>query len=71
METTTTTSDEVRERRGEVGLTQRQLATLAGCSLTFLTNIENGCVPRKSPTLERVLAALSEAEQRTTPDSAP
>ncbi len=40
------------------GLTQRELAQLADCSLAWVGNAEGGYVPRTSPTLVRVLEAL-------------
>jgi transcriptional regulator with XRE-family HTH domain len=65
----------IRSRRRAAALTQRQLAAAAGCSLTWLANIEAGCIPRQSEVLEHIEAALNAAEhERTTEptnDSAP
>jgi transcriptional regulator with XRE-family HTH domain len=48
----------IRARRVAAGLTQRQLAQLARCSLSTITNIEAGCVPKRSELLPRLVAAL-------------
>lgn len=48
----------VRQMRLRAGLTQRQLAALAGCSLSYLSNVEAGCVPRRGDVLPRIIAAL-------------
>jgi transcriptional regulator with XRE-family HTH domain len=62
--TLTTTADAIRERRLAAELTQRQLAVLADISLTTMSNIEAGLIPRnKSDALVRLLAALDEAER--------
>ena len=50
--------DRLRALRRASGLTQRQLAGLAGVSLGWIANAENGYVPRRSVALGRVLAAL-------------
>jgi DNA-binding XRE family transcriptional regulator len=66
MPTTTiaTTAEAIRERRLAAELTQRQLAVLADISLTTMSNIEAGLIPRnESPALVRILAALDEAER--------
>jgi predicted transcriptional regulator len=60
-------SAELRQTRERVGLTRAQLAGLAGCSLSMLGAIEAGAVPRRSPTLDRVRAVLTDAERKTTP----
>ena len=64
--TITTTAEEVRAARRRAGITRAELARLAGCSLTFLANVEQGAVPRRSPTLDRVRAALEAAEHENT-----
>jgi predicted transcriptional regulator len=51
---------EVRTRRQAAGLTQAQLARLADCSLAFVGNLEAGYMPRRSPTLARILAVLDD-----------
>jgi predicted transcriptional regulator len=53
----------LRTRRLAVGLTQRELAAAAGCSLTWLANIEAGCVPTQSEALKRIRQALAAAER--------
>ncbi len=59
----TTTAGALRERRLAAGLTQRQLAVLADISLTTMSNIEAGLIPRnKSHALLRILAVLDGAE---------
>lgn len=50
---------ELRRLRETAGLTQRELARQADCSLSWIANAEGGYVPRKSETLERVLRALT------------
>lgn len=49
---------ELRAKREAAGLTQRELARAAECSLSWVANAEGGYVPRTSPTLDRVLAVL-------------
>lgn len=49
---------ELRALRRAAGLTQRQLAGLAGCSPAWIMSAEGGYVPRRSAVLSRVLAAL-------------
>ncbi|GEM_PF-3891311 len=44
-------------------MTQRQLANAADCSLTWLANIEAGCIPHQSAALSNIRAALTAAEQ--------
>jgi predicted transcriptional regulator len=60
---TTVTAAELREARAQAGMTRAELARLAGCSLTFLANVEQGAVPRRSPTLDRVRAVLVDAQR--------
>jgi predicted transcriptional regulator len=55
-----TAASELRAERERAGLTRAQLAGLAGCSLSTITNIEHGAVPRRSPTLDRVWAVLNQ-----------
>lgn len=50
----------VRDTREALGLSRIQLSVLAGCSLTHVTNIEAGAVPRRSVVLERILHALND-----------
>jgi transcriptional regulator with XRE-family HTH domain len=57
---------ELRAARERAGLTRAELAQLAGCSLAHLANVEQGAVPRRSPTLDRVWAILDE-ENATQP----
>lgn len=68
MHTITTTpaaeAAAIRTRRLSLGLTQRQLAARAACSLTWVANIEAGCVPNRSDAIERIYAALDEVESQ-------
>lgn len=48
----------LRGFRRAAGLTQRELAQAAGCSLSWIANAEGGYIPRTSDTLKRVLEAL-------------
>jgi len=57
-------SQALRARRVAAGLTQRQLAAAAEVSLTWLANIEAGCVPTQSEALGRIRTALDEAAKR-------
>jgi predicted transcriptional regulator len=53
----------IRKRREDVHLTRAALAARAEVSLAHLGNIEAGSVPRRSPALGRILAALDAAER--------
>lgn len=55
---------EVRLRRQRLYLSQRELASLAGCSLASITNFEHGVIPQKnaSRAFARVLEVLDELE---------
>lgn len=70
METNTNpdTAGGLRERRLAVGLTQQQLAYLAGCSLTHLQLLERGYSPTRSRVRNRVLAALHKHEALADPE---
>ena len=57
----------VRERRVVLGLTQRQLAIAARCSLPSVANLEAGVLPRRSEVVPRILAALDAAERGAAP----
>jgi predicted transcriptional regulator len=57
-----TESAAIRARRLALGLTQRQVAARTGYSLTWIANIEAGCVPTRSDAVERILAVLDETE---------
>lgn len=48
----------LREAREHAGLTRAQLAALAGCSFSQLSNIEQGAVPKTSRVLVDALAAI-------------
>ncbi len=50
---------EIRARRQAIGLSQLNLAALAGCCLNSVVNLEGGVVPRRSA----LLAALERAER--------
>lgn len=60
MPTTTTNNAgrDLRAARERAGLSRTQLASLAGCSLAALANIEQGAVPRRSRVLTQALAAI-------------
>lgn len=53
----------LRDRRVAAGLTQRQLAIAARCSLPSVANLEAGVLPRRSNVVPRILAALEVAER--------
>lgn len=53
----------LKERRKAAGLTQQALATRAGCSLAYVTVLENGYTPRGSNVLPRILRVIQEAER--------
>jgi transcriptional regulator with XRE-family HTH domain len=53
----------IRAWRKSAGLTRAQLAAEVGCSLAFLANLEQGYIPKTSPTLSRVLDALEAATE--------
>jgi len=68
MAATTTTRRagfELRRARERLGLTRAQLATLAGCSLASLGNIEAGAVPRRSRVLARAWEAIDRMGERS------
>jgi transcriptional regulator with XRE-family HTH domain len=60
---------ELRAARERAGLTRAQLAGLTGCSLSTITNIEHGAVPRRSPILDRLWAVLDEANRGEADDA--
>lgn len=45
----------IRQRRKERGYTQTELAELSGCSLMFLSDLENG---KKTAQIEKVLRVI-------------
>lgn len=53
---------ELADRRRAAYLTQVELAALAGCSLSSVTNLEAGAIPSRSKVLRRVEAVLDERE---------
>lgn len=59
------TPAEIRRRRQELGLTQRQVAERAGVSQPLIARIERGSVDPRSSTLGRILAVLNAAGQST------
>jgi predicted transcriptional regulator len=63
---TTTPVSDLRATRHRAGITRAELARRAGCSLTFLANVEQGAIPRRSPTLDRVRVILDDAERERT-----
>lgn len=67
MATTTAAADDgpaIRARRESLGLTRPELAVAARCSLTWLANIEAGCLRRHSEVLGRINVALDAAEHQ-------
>lgn len=61
----------VRERRTAAKLSQENLARLAGCSVSYVRQLDHGFVPHgEARQYERVLAVLEENERpATTPDA--
>jgi predicted transcriptional regulator len=53
----------MRDRRIAAGLTQRQLARAADCSLPSVANLEAGLLPQRSVVVPRILRALDAAER--------
>jgi predicted transcriptional regulator len=51
---------ELRQTREAAGLTRAQLAGLADCSMAFIANVEQGYVPKRSPTLEHIFDVLND-----------
>jgi predicted transcriptional regulator len=56
------TSQDLRERRTALDLTQSALAEMAGVSQPLIARIEGGDVDPRLSTLRRIVAALDEAE---------
>ncbi len=54
----------IRRRRLALGLSQRELARLAGVSQSLIARIETGSVNPRYETLRRILSALEEAGRR-------
>lgn len=50
---------DLRQARHRAGITRAQLASLVGCSLAQLANIEQGAVPRRSRVVDEALVALA------------
>ncbi len=55
------TPEQIRGARAMLGLTQAELAKLAGLSTTGLNNIEKGSADPKASTLRAIQAALEQA----------
>lgn len=53
----------VRSRREKLGISRAALAARAGCSVTYLQNIEAGAVPRLSEVMPRLEAELTHLER--------
>jgi predicted transcriptional regulator len=49
----------IQSRRRELGLSRQELASRAGCSMSYLALIEGGFMPHESSVLPRVLSALA------------
>ena len=56
----TADSGALRGARREAGLTQQELATRAGCSLSYLVMLEMGFSPARSAVLPRIIRVLNE-----------
>jgi transcriptional regulator with XRE-family HTH domain len=59
--------NDIRGRRGRLGLSQEALARLADCSLPSVSQYERGLTAAASTVLPKLLDALDAAERRTTP----
>ncbi|MEZ3115086.1 CBS domain-containing protein [Halobaculum sp. MBLA0147] len=59
------TPEQLKERRGDVGVTQTELAELAGVSQPLIARIEGGDVDPRMSTLRAVVEALDELERET------
>lgn len=59
--------EELRQRRLELGLTQKQLAEMAGISQPLVARIERGTVDPRTSTLRRIVAALNRVEGAKAP----
>lgn len=46
----------IRQRRRELGYTQTEIADFSGCSLTFVSDLENG---KKTAELEKTLRVVN------------
>jgi transcriptional regulator with XRE-family HTH domain len=55
-------AQEIRELRRAAGITQRELAILADCSVGTIANLENGEIPKRGEVLPRVLQTLADLE---------
>jgi len=55
--------EELKRLRKEAGLTQRELARLAGVSQSLIARIESGTVDPRASTLRKILQALSSARR--------
>lgn len=51
---------QLRTLRRSAGLTQREVAGLADCSLASVANMEHGYIPRNGAVLHRVLDVLND-----------
>jgi DNA-binding transcriptional regulator YiaG len=63
--TTTMSAEEIRAARERTGLSRAKVAGLAGVSLSFIANVEQGAVPRRSGALERLLTFLADRSDNT------
>jgi transcriptional regulator with XRE-family HTH domain len=61
--------EQIRGARAMLGLTQAELAKLAGMSTTGLNNIENGSTDPKASTLRAIKAALEAAGVEFIPEN--
>lgn len=74
METNTTHRGDVggrlRAERERLGITRARLAQLARCSLTSISNIEQGAVPERSRVLDAAFEALYALKDERRPSEA-
>jgi len=59
--------EELRSRRQELGLTQKQVAELAGISQPLVARIEKGTVDPRMSTFRRIVNALNKVEAQKAP----
>jgi predicted transcriptional regulator len=59
--------DELRQRRHDLGLTQKQVAELAGISQPLVARIEKGTVDPRMSTFRRIVNALNKIEAQKAP----
>jgi transcriptional regulator with XRE-family HTH domain len=55
-------AEQIRADRKSVGISQRELALLAECSVATIANLESGLVPNRGQVLPRVLKTLADLQ---------